>query len=267
MPKIIFRLMLSGLSVHICICSITKSGLFQRESNATLCGTIISLPSVQKWLSCSSECLTGTHHCSGILISGKRGSSQECKLISPEVSTPVDSNALHEYEHFAIKSVPQVACDNMGISTPVGWRSGCPVVYFSMDVQITGGLVNADFLSAGKLDQALNVPTVASASDGYYNLGNFPQTDYCFPDPATCPNGVTYAFWMKIASLSTNIDGYLTTALDGGPGFRVYSKPGGVYFLIRRFAENKQTFVYVDGLTFNVEYGFDNWIHYTIAYR
>ncbi len=251
------------LSVQLCIGGFT-SWLLQKGSIMKTCGKAIPWSDTPDFQNCSVQCLK-ENWCISILFNRNAILSERCKLISPESTGVINLDGMPGFEHFALS---MKSCNNMGIGTPTGWRSGCPTVYISLDSQHTGSAVNnADFLSSGKLGQALNVPTI-SGSDGYYNLGNFPNLYFCFPDPSRCPDGVTFAFWMKLASFpATGNEGYLTTAYDGGPGFRVYSKTTGLYFLFRRYVGTKQTYVLIADASFQAEFGFATWAHYIITYR
>ena len=247
---------------HLCMGSFTFS-LLKKGSITKTCGQATPWPSTHDFINCSVECLKESW-CISILFHGKAIPSERCELVSSESPSVIDLDGLPGYDHFAIS---MVSCSNMGMSTPPGWRSGCPRLNFSLDSQLTGSALNVHFLSAGKLGQALNVPVPHSASDGYYNLGSFPETDYCFPDPARCPDGVTFAFWMKIPSFPATNEGYLTTRLEGGPGLMVYGKHDGLYFMYRRYADLKQAYVKINDATFHAEFDLTTWIHYTTTYR
>ncbi len=118
-------------------------------------------------------------------------------------SAPIDLTGLLGHETFLIKPDTEVTCSNMGIATPQGWRSKCPKLYFPLDSDQSGtyggSSSNANFSTNGKLCKALYLENDGSAPYAYHNLGNtFTSDQCCFPDPSSCVNGASFAFWMMI---------------------------------------------------------------------
>ena len=233
-----------------------------------LCGTIITFPAGDTLSTCSIECMQQSW-CTCILFDGNSNIQDRCNLISSHPSLPIDLTNMSGHDYFT----KNISCRNMGISTPKGWRSGCPKLYFPLDSDQSatygGSSGNADFSSAGILGHALyieNSPTLPSA---YHNLGwSFTSDQFCFSEPSLCVNGVSYAFWMKIPIEPMSTSGYLSTKLPKGPGFAVYwSSYTGMTFLVRRDFDTKQDFVAISGSNFTMDYGFNVWVHYLITYR
>ncbi len=97
---------------------------------------------------------------------------------------------------------------------------------------LNGTAQNANFSLGGIKGQAVFLNNTAEAPFAYYRLGTYPEPTYCFPSPAVCPNGTSIAFWLNIPEMPAGTHGYITTALDGGPGFALYSNWGGKEFLL-----------------------------------
>ncbi len=121
--------------------------------------------------------------------------------------------------------LPTEVCNNIGISVsnPTGWRSGCPKVYYPLASSSEGTALgpnsSAILFVSGKVNNSFNLPNPNGNIAAYFRLGTCLSTSYCFPDPERCPEGVSFAFWLKIYGV-TETQGFLTTHQWNGPGFQ-----------------------------------------------
>ncbi len=273
----IYLLIMFNLYTQDCIESIQIieiSHSFERESGMTTCGTITPYSEAQSLLACSKEC-PKHDWCTGILF--KRMSNQHnCLLISMNISMPNEFYVLSGYKHFAMKPEPTVSCINMGIPTPLGWRSGCPKLYFPLDSDQSpsngGSSANADFGTDGKIGKSVYLENGNSTPHAYLSLGNAYTSDqYCFPEPSSCVNGVSLAFWMNIPVEPPSTSGYhsyITTRNSKGPGFVLFwFSSHGLVSAVKRDFDTREDYFAIMKDDFVADYGFNNWVHYVITYR
>ena len=207
-----------------------KTKEFKESHETSVAGQVISDPSGTRRLSCSSRCLQ-THTCLGILFGKDIQNAQErCKRIGrgSDCTDTVNLTSWSQYKYLKPQPSMKKACPDVGIgvATPSGWGSDCPTLYFPLDTVIPGGpqgedSSNIQFASGGKVGNALYNPATESAPESWYELGAFPQPQYCFVDPETCDRGMSVAFWLKIISTGSASHGIITTATQNGPGFSV----------------------------------------------
>ena len=271
MNFIIFSLLLfTSTQFDVCFSDLNFMQFeFREEFKNKTCGQIMHWPHVHNIISCSTECCN-QNYCTSIFFNVNTNVSEKCKLISGHSKVSIDKDKWQGYKHFIKR--PETACNNIGIPLKSSWRSACPILYFPLDSNrsaILGGTVsNVEFLPSGKINGAISLPYTVG-SDAFYNLGTYPEADYCFPDPMKCPNGVSVAFWLKIPVVPTNYAGYITTALHHGPGIYIYydNSDNGLRFMIRRYEDRQQIYILIKENDFMLEYGFGSWVHYVATYR
>ncbi len=203
---------------YLCVEGSTESVVskwFEKESQMISCGTVIPFSAADSLSDCSTECFE-QNWCTGILFDRNADIPNRCKLVTSPFLAQIDLTGLLRHDIFLKKPDKRTGCSNMGISTPEGWRSECPKLYFPLDSDQTGtyggSSTNADFSSDGKLGKSIYLENDGSAPYAYHNLGNtFTSDQYCFPDPSTCVNGASFAFWMMIPHLPTGSSGQIFT--------------------------------------------------------
>ena len=188
---------------------------FHKESQMISCGTITPFSTADTLSDCAIECFE-QNGCTVILFDGNADLPNRCKLVSSPFSAPVDLTGLLGHETFLIRPDSKVTCNIMGITTPEGWRSGCPKLYFPLDSDQSGlyggSSTNANFSTDGILGKALYLKNDGSAPYAYHNLGNtFTSDQFCFPDPSSCMNGASFAFWLMIPQQPTGNSGKKST--------------------------------------------------------
>ncbi len=165
-------------------------------------------------------------------------------------------------------------CNDLGIgvSTPTGWGSGCPKVYFPLDSDTGGaggpGSSNIQFVAGGKVGNCYSSSRPGN-SDAYYQLGTFQSSGYCFLDPGSCPNGLSVAFWMNIVAMTTeDYQSFLTTMAWNSPGIAIFYYEGyGLDFKVTTDNNNLKEMWTIDNSIFTSVYGFNQWVHYVFTYK
>ena len=124
-------------------------------------------------------------------------------------------------------------------------------------------------VTSGFLNNALHFNNPGGNLVAHFNLGYYPSTLYCFPEPQRCPRGVTFAFWLNILG-NNNYHGFLTTATENGPGFTVFwdnYDNGDLIFQVKRNSDTKLEMVGMDYTDFLQTFGFNIWVHYIVTYK
>ncbi len=156
---------------------------------------------IARRLACSQKCLT-YEKCKGILFNSNADISGRCKVVLA-CDSPINHTNLIGYQFFSIKQNELVPCLDLAISvpTPVNWSSPCPTLYFPLDSMnegiAMGNNPSAMQFVAGVVNNSLSHPN-PSRNSAYFHLGFYPSTEYCFPDPERCTQGVSFAFWLKL---------------------------------------------------------------------
>ncbi len=96
-----------------------------------------------------------------------------------------------------------------GMILPRKWRFPCPKLYFSFDAETLGTRggpagTSITFEPSEILNSAFQLPNPDGSIKAYFNLGHYPNTNYCFPDPEGCEHGVVFAFWLNVILLTLN---------------------------------------------------------------
>ena len=251
--------------------------IFKRQ-NAIICKKLTTEQSCQSLPACSHRCLVNKK-CQGILFDADAGSSDKCKLLTSVVTKRNNDSKLEHYVHYSVKSGLQKKCKNLGLSvqTPVNWGSKCPRLYFPLDSMSEGTAVGPQATSivftSGLVNNAFNFPNPAGNMQAYFSLGYYPSTSYCFPDPERCPEGATFAFWLKIMGSIEQFQGFITTARKEGPGFRVFldddntGNDDNLIFQVKRDSDSITEMVGLELDDFISIFGFGTWVHYAISYK
>ena len=195
-------------------------------------------------------------------------------------SNSIDLNSWPAYKYFANKP-QQKPCKDLGIGvpTPSDWGTECPILYFPLDTTSLGSKqgphpANIQFTSGGKVGNAFYNPVPDSATHAWHEVGSFMQPDYCFPDPISCPHGVSIAFWLKIIgaqSTGTGKQGIITTAKLNRPGFAMFwIDDSAIPFqgLTAAVGGSSRTeMVEVSKSTVLNTYPYNTWFHIVMTYR
>ncbi len=246
-----------------------RAEVFCRKNNyASVTGNIVD-SAFNDEIQCSAGCMDKTM-CSAILFRSYNDISKRCKHI-------ICGNNyvnLTYWPHYNVYSILAVDL-NIGIETPIGWNSGKPKLYLPLDTdtgtKMGSNIANIEFNYDGIINKAFYNPTDGSGGNiSYYHLGNFLPPDYCFPAPESCPNGVSFAFWLNILSDTGNFQGIVTTARRWGPGFTMIWKDvsgSDMRFRIIRHNDHKYEQVKMSVGNFHSNYGYGKWVHYVITYK
>ncbi len=245
-----------------------RSEYFIKGNLTTTCGHVVSVSHAETVVPCSVRCLSQTL-CKGFLFNQGAGLADRCKLLTSQKATVVNQTVLgNNYTPYSVRRDASLICGDLGISvgTPMDWQGGCPRLYFPLDNASEGTAVGPeasviDFIS-GKISNSFYFPNPAGSDEAYFSLGHYPNTSYCFPEPERCPDGVTYAFWLKILGSAGQDQGLLTTALRNGPGFIAKWNGGSekLFFMVRRDSDTIREIANLNADDFIELYGFGTWV-------
>ncbi len=191
---------------------------FESGIETARCGQIVSEANTGSRIVCSERCLAHTF-CKGVYYNAEALPSERCKLVTSNTSETINQTLFDRsnYTPYSFKISPTAHCINLGINvtTPRNWRSGCPRLYFPLDAITEGTPGGSDAsvigITSGRINNAFYLPNPTENSQAYFDLGYYPSTSYCFPDPEGCPEGITVAFWLKILAAPTAKQGFITT--------------------------------------------------------
>ncbi len=213
-------------------------------------------------MSCSSKAVT---NCSGLAFSSNKPESLKCfHIIDDSYVTDRTSVTWSEYGFFYLS----------GKLPMTHWISLKPRLYFPLD-EDTGSRhgpnpENIAFIGGGIVGNAFYNPT-GGGIKSHYRLGNFNSPEYCFPVPASCPHGVTIAFWLKLlGDYGSSPQGIITTRTSSVGGFKVLFYPGssgGLNTYAIRYFDMKAEKLKVKNPMFLATYGYGTWFHYLWRYK
>ncbi len=257
--------------------AIIQFGELSKGKRANICGQVEDKGDIKSLLHCSEKCLINGH-CKGILFPNNKSTKDNatCKLVTSGHNTMLNINETEGFEIYSIKTKPKPGvCNNLGIGvpTPSGWGSGCPRVYFPLDSAVEGTAVGGGSAAIqfviGKVGNSFYFPNPDANIQAYFDLGIYPLTSYCFPDPERCVQGVSFAFWLNLLTPgSAGIAGQITTMPNEGPGFLLFTTAAGTpVFTIRRDSDSMEELIGLDEADFQINYGHDVWVHYMITYK
>ena len=253
------------------------SQYFLKGNHTTLCGNVLSVGSAGKLISCSEKCLLQAT-CRGFLFNQEAESLHKCKLVTAPERVRVNQTFIeNNYVEYSVKPNNLLVCNNLGISigTPANWQAGCPKLYFPLDSAAEGTAVGPDSsrisFMPGKINNSFYFPNPSGIYRAYFDLGQYPSTSYCFPDPERCIEGVTFAFWLNLLGIQAGkFQGFIATATENGPGFMM-NWQGNTYdrltIRIRRDSDTIREWIRLPRADFTSEYGFGTWVHYIITYK
>ena len=245
------------------------SDKFKQINKKVISGQLTIESYSENTMLCMTKCLLKSD-CKGILFNENKHISERCKIVT-DGKYFIDLMLLSGLNLYGYHDA------HFDVTGLTGWTSGRPKLYFPLDSDTGTKLgtrpLNNQFIAGGKIGNAYYKPYDGSfAQRAYYNLGYYPSSDYCFPEPATCNAGVSYAFWLNTLGDTTNPSdmwqGFITTMPREGPGFYVYYRHSkGMYFRIRRDSDTKREQVKIPSSTFLSNYGYNVWVHYVITYK
>ena len=238
-------------------------------SVATTCKGARQYPSNPTAQACTVECLNKAW-CTTILFRSDGNVSDRCVLIYPTTEEDLNLSAWTGYEHFKIKLLVPDHSNTIEILTQVGFSSGPPILYFPLDSEngLSFGIMatQLDFNHFGNVAKGITLPD-PDGLETYYNLGTFPDAQYCFPDPQICPQGASFGLWMKIGQQTSTARGFVTTRLANGPGFQLYWSSLLLLVAEVKLSNGMRHQVKIAQNVFTSGYGYDTWVHYLITYK
>ncbi len=245
---------------------------FEQGNITTGCGHIVSVAKAEWRTSCSLRCLSHKL-CKGMLFNEQAiMDSQRCKLVTSQVGTRINEQI---YTHYSLKVPSKASCNNLGltINNPHNWRAGCPRLYFPLDQISEGTALGSDAgaiqFIPGKINNSFHLPNPSGNLQAYFHLGNYPSSDYCFPDPSTCKEGISVAFWLNILQAPLAEQAIITTIASGGPGFVINwsFSHNQIHIQFRRDSDTMIEGVNFDRQDFEESFGYGIWVHYIITYK
>ncbi len=267
-----------NLLVYFLIISLTRANVFNMHlvqksivGFSSLKGTVVEDNNYrdQSPMTCALKCTSLPCICKGILITiysynKTKPAESRCKLVYNGRNC-INASVFNEYTYYRTKGMIDIG---IGVKVSPCWKAGNPKVYFSLDDIGTGIALgqnpsNIQFVSDSVVGKAFHNPLVSS----YFDLGTYPSSSFCFPEPAICPNGVTFAFWLNVLGNTGDWQGFISTMLDNGPGFEVYWEPSwGFYLEIRRDQDTVTEYIEIAHATFMADFGYNSWHHYVVTY-
>ncbi len=180
------------------------SQLLKEGNSETLCGTIHDI-SVRSLQACSLACLQ-QDMCKAVLFADGTGIPQNCKLVTTESETEINSLDFSDYtQYFLTMNCTGFDNPNSSFIPPLNWNSGCPVAYFPLDSDSEGTAygthaVRMDFSQPGKVGNGLTfLNPYGSLRASFMLHGTFTGPEYCFPTPDVCDQGFTvgsgWTYW------------------------------------------------------------------------
>ncbi len=189
--------------------SLIMNSIFEKAStDGQIYGNVTESTGVMTLIECSVHCITAPD-CKGVMYGYQADDPGKCFV----VKSGIYFINMTDYEYYNIKKCADPDLANYDFLINVGLP--CPRLYFPLNVH-TGtklGSVpeNAQFVSDGKVGGAF-LNNITTSDRSFYNLGFYPESEYCFPLAESCPLGVTVAFWVKImGDLSGRRQGIITT--------------------------------------------------------
>ncbi len=238
---------------------------YQPMQNKYCSGIVKMATTYQTLRSCAIKCSTqAVTNCSGLAFSTNKPESLKCFHIIDDSNVTDRTTAVwKEYEFFYLS----------GKLPMTHWISPKPKLYFPLDND-TGSRhgpnpENVAFIGGGIVGNAFYNP-IGGGIKSYYRLGVYNSPEYCFPVPASCPQGVTFSLWLKLlGDPSIGIQGLLTTRTVSGGGFKLLFFPGpsGLETSTNRYFDMKEEILKVKNPMFLENYGYGSWFHYLWRYK
>ncbi len=246
---------------------------YRGEDPALFCGHVKEDRDARTRLHCSDYCLLYAN-CKGIIFNKNLDHQERCKIVTSDTGKRLNLSQADGAGAFFVKPEMTTACVDLGdgVSTPSGWHSGCPALYFPLDSHSDGTALGPqssviEFVP-GKVNNSFHFPNPGGTTQALFSLGYYPATTYCFPDPERCSKGATFAFWVNILGSTGAFQGIMTTIIAGGPGFLTYwNDGGGLIAVVRRDSDTVEEWKMITSMSFLAEHPYGTWFHCTVTYR
>ncbi len=217
---------------------------------------------------CSMSC-GGISSCKAMLFNKESPQSERCILVLSGGNASINVTDWKGYMYFELRN--QESCGLEGtILADLEILPGCPREYNLFDNPTLGTITGAVDFPASPVGGTAYSFSNAPDSQGFLNIGTFRQSDYCFPCPDLCSDGVTFAFWLYMHVPVGQNQGFITTMRNSGPGFLVTwsgSSHKNLAFIVRRNSEIIRDNIYIKQEDFLAEYNFTTWIHFVYTYK
>ncbi len=234
-------------------------------------GDIVEKPEKQSIVDCSMSCID-LPFCKAMHFNTADSAEGTCRLILSGCHNEISaSNWI-----VSARKTTQNPCELQGtiLDELTEWDSGCPSYYQLFDndsALLTLATGDVEFPVAtqpvnGKMYSFRDAPT----KQAFLNLGTFAATDYCFPSPQLCPNGVSFAFWIYLYGNNGNSQGFITTMGQNQPGFLVsgWDHSNSLNFIVRRETEMKRDDIIMEESDFLADgFASHSWIHIVYTYK
>ncbi len=222
-----FKIFLGTIFIFTIYYKVTFSKfIFENYSSTTAlttCGKILPQPYVRSRIACSKICLSKLW-CTGIIFNHNVILLDErCKLVFPACAYSINQINWTNYIYYAARDALQLDtktnCNKgniPGIIVSHKWAFPCPRLHFSLDSETFGARggptsINISFVPSEILNSAFQLPNPNGNIKAHFNLGHYPNTSYCFPDPEGCEQGVVFAFWLNVINGINSFQGFITT--------------------------------------------------------
>ncbi len=225
-----------------------------------------------KFTSCITDC-TRKSGCFGVLYNVTAQSSVRCKHLHYGNGN-LNVSVFHGYDLYILNCY-QLGMEFTTYYVKSGWVLSCPKLYFSLDSLDTGiahgPYDHIDFIGDGKFGKSLSLynhldPEDSSYATAYLDLGTYPPPEYCFLRPDSCPDGVSYSFWLNILNPTNTWQGFITSKRLNGLGFAIYWENHGTGIGLQTSDLSNSRF-YVPRATFESMFDYNIWLHYTYVYK
>ncbi len=240
------------------------------DDYSKLKGQIVEDTSSHTRIVCTQKCMSLPCICQGILFNKSKPLDSRCKQVHTGQKC-INQSELNGYTFYYSNDMKQIG---IGIKVSSCWNSGYATRHFPLD-DIGSGVAkgeipgNIQFVSGGVIGNTLYNPTAVHDNAAYLELGMFPSGNYCFPEPAICPDGVSFSLWLNVLGDTGNWQCFITTAPHGGPGFSMSWNPDpawGFYFEVRRDNDTFTEWIHITSSDFMTNFGYNTWHHYVITY-
>ncbi len=165
----------------------------EEDDFSKLKGQIVGDSTSQTEIACARKCMLSPCMCQGILFNDSKPLDSRCKQVHTGQQC-IPESELDEYTFYY--SNEMLVFDG-GNKASACWNSGYPSVYLHLD-DIGSGVAmgevpgNIQFVPGGVIGNVFYNPVVVHDNAAYMELGMYPSGSYCFPEPAICPDGVTF---------------------------------------------------------------------------
>ena len=219
----------------------------------TITGKEVTIYDSNSLFYCIVSCQLSNTTCNGVIFCNDAIDPLRCHHIycgSAQINWASMSNCNLYMRSYDIK-IPKLyfPLDGIGSATALGQASS-----------------NVQFV-VGKVCNTFYNPLQGSIPKSYLNLGHFPETEFCFPEPQKCELGVTFSFWLNILGTTGEWQGIITTMPQNGPGFyAAWYESYGLMFDIRQGTDTVEEWIRISTANFYDDIGYGTWKHFVITY-